>query len=338
MTVAAGTPHAHAGPAHSHAHHHHPAPAHAPWTSPEDALASLEASGAVLHTRPAHTILTGSVLGGALLGFGCGFTILAVGGLAPALAALGPAAPQLLSGALFPIGLTLILLSKAELGTGNQYYTTIALFNTADKRPLTAKLAASARVVFLSGAGNAVGCAATAVFFSSLTLLAGDPWAAYGGALALKKASLPTGVMFARAMLTNALVNLAIFQAAGEKTAPAKMAALWMPIMLFVAFGLEHSIANLFFFPYAMASGAELPLLDVARNIAVVFAGNWAGAALFMGGLHRFHLLKGWARAAAAAAPAAAAGGATAAEAGAITSLPGLASAVWAAVTGRLAR
>ncbi len=248
--------------------------------------------------------MAGSVMGGALLGFGCAFTVLAVGGM-PALAAtLGPSAPQLLSGILFPVGLSMILLSKAELATGNQYVTSIPFFNPADTRPLAAKLSAASRVVLLSGAGNFVGCAGVAALFGTATLIAGDPWATFGTALAIKKASLPLVTMFTRAALTNALVNLAIFQAAGERTAAGKMAALWAPIMIFVACGLEHSIANMFFFPYALTVGggsAGLSVTDVAINLAVVFAGNWVGAGLFMAGLHRYHLLKGWSRAAVAA-------------------------------------
>lgn len=288
----------------------------------------IETSSAGLNNRATTTIITGSVVGGALLGFGCSVTCLAVGGMAPALASAGPAAAQLLAGAMFPIGLSLILLSKGELATGNQYYTSMALFNPADTRSLAEKAKGAARVVLLSGAGNLIGCTAVAVTVGTVTILAGDPYSAYAAALAYKKASLPGLTMFARAVMTNILVNLAIFQAYGERTAAGKMAALWLPIACFVAMGLEHSIANMFFFPYAWVSGAEMDWLGVVKNLALVFAGNWIGAGLFMGGLHRYHILKGWAKAGSAAATASAAATTSAsASSAAAASVVGTASA-----------
>ena len=36
-----------------------------------------------------------------------------------------------------------------------------------------------------------------------------------------------------------------------------KMAGLWMPVTMFVALGLEHSVANMYFLPLGMMTGAE---------------------------------------------------------------------------------
>ena len=54
--------------------------------------------------------------------------------------------------------------------------------------------------------------------------------------------------------------------------------------MAFVALGTEHSIANLFFVPAAMLSGAEITVAQfVTANLIPATLGNWVGGALLIG-------------------------------------------------------
>ena len=49
--------------------------------------------------------------------------------------------------------------------------------------------------------------------------------------------------------------------------------------MSFVALGLEHSVANMCFFPLGWACGADLDAGGVAARLGAVSAGNLVGAA-----------------------------------------------------------
>ena len=52
-------------------------------------------------------------------------------------------------------------------------------------------------------------------------------------------------------MLCNGLVCLAVWLAMGGRSVADKVLAIVFPITAFVTMGFEHSIANLFFLPYA---------------------------------------------------------------------------------------
>ena len=51
--------------------------------------------------------------------------------------------------------------------------------------------------------------------------------------------------MFFRAILCNILVCVAVMMAATSKTVGGKIIGLFLPIMVFVICGFEHSVANM---------------------------------------------------------------------------------------------
>ena len=67
------------------------------------------------------------------------------------------------------------------------------------------------------------------------------------------------------------------------------MLAIVFPITAFVTMGFEHSIANLFFLPYALALGgfedAQL-LAGSVRNLLVVTGGNILGGTVLVAGVY----------------------------------------------------
>ena len=59
--------------------------------------------------------------------------------------------------------------------------------------------------------------------------------------------------------------------------------ALWFPVMCFVAIGLEHSIANMFFIPMGMLNGADVSIGQMlTANLIPATIGNIVGGALFV--------------------------------------------------------
>ena len=54
-----------------------------------------------------------------------------------------------------------------------------------------------------------------------------------------------------------------------DPPSPGKLAGLWMPVTMFVALGLEHSVANMYFLPLGMMTGAEFGRKGTGFPIAI---------------------------------------------------------------------
>ena len=63
-----------------------------------------------------------------------------------------------------------------------------------------------------------------------------------------------------------------------------KSIGIWVPVMLFVTLGYEHSIANMFFIPTAIYSGADITWSHfIVDNLIPATIGNIVGGAVFIG-------------------------------------------------------
>ena len=90
--------------------------------------------------------------------------------------------------------------------------------------------------------------------------------------------------VFSKGILANMLVCVAAWQAYSSRSTTGKILGIWFPVMAFVALGTEHSIANLFFIPAAMLSGADITVGQfVTANLIPATLGNWVGGALLIG-------------------------------------------------------
>ncbi|MCY1427926.1 putative formate transporter 2 [compost metagenome] len=106
--------------------------------------------------------------------------------------------------------------------------------------------------------------------------------------IARSKTELTLGAAFARGILCNVLVCLAVWLAMGGHSLTDRLLAILFPITAFVSLGFEHSIANWFFLPYGLALDGQgsLSLAAAARNLAVVTAGNIVGGTLLVAGVY----------------------------------------------------
>ena len=100
--------------------------------------------------------------------------------------------------------------------------------------------------------------------------------------IAVAKAELPPLEAFFRGVLCNVLVCMAVWLALAGRSVTDKVLAIVFPITAFVAAGFEHSIANLYFFPLAIALGAPLNAADVLGNLLPVIAGNLVGGSVLV--------------------------------------------------------
>jgi formate/nitrite transporter FocA (FNT family) len=68
------------------------------------------------------------------------------------------------------------------------------------------------------------------------------------------------------------------------KTVGGKIAAMWLPILIFFAQGFEHAVVNMFVIPAGMMLGAHVTVADwwLWNQLPVLF-GNLVGGFLFTG-------------------------------------------------------
>ena len=66
-------------------------------------------------------------------------------------------------------------------------------------------------------------------------------------------------------------------------SAGSKMMAMWMPIMLFFFMGFEHSIVNMFLFPFSMIMGGDFTIAEyLLWNEIPTALGNLVGGFVFV--------------------------------------------------------
>jgi nitrite transporter NirC len=239
------------------------------------------AEAAVAKARAARSIgryLVSSAMAGAYVGLA---VVLLIAVSAP-LVAVGNPAAKLVQAAVFGLALTLVVFAGAELFTGNAMVMLQGLL----KR--TTSAGDLARVWVLSLVGNLLGSVAiAALVHAGGTLATAKPGAPAAG-LALLKSSIAGknaasgGQLFARAVLCNMLVCLALWMAARATSDGAKLAVLWWGLLAFIGAGFEHSIANMTLFSLGIFNHSA-SVSDLARNLAWTVPGNIVGGGLLVG-------------------------------------------------------
>lgn len=247
-------------------------------------------TGELKSKAPLSKVLPLSVLAGAFIGFGASLALSLGGCMAP-----GPVQRLAFGAVGFQVGLLAIAVTGAELFTGNAFLFASALL---EKRATVEDVLPRAAVCWLGNLAGVAAVAALLVLGSSgvgpsvagaaspaSAALPPPPSAAPAAALAAAKASLPAVAAFSRAVLCNVCVCVAVVQAASARSMAGKAVGIWLPLSCFASLGLEHSVANMFFFALAAFSGAGAPLAGVLGNLAVVSLGNVVGAAAVLAGL-----------------------------------------------------
>jgi formate/nitrite transporter len=201
---------------------------------------------------------------------------------------------RVVAGAVFPVGLMMVVLTGSELFTGNNWMVLPLLSRKLKPRLLL-------RNWGLAYIGNLIGALLMVVMIAAI-----GQWGMSGGALgaavirtAVNKVNLDPLQMIVSGVLCNMLVLLAVWLATAARDGVSRLLACFFPIFLFVVSGFEHSIANMYFIPagliakgttlyadLALASGFTQAQLDsltwsgFAYNITFVTLGNVIGGAL----------------------------------------------------------
>ncbi len=178
---------------------------------------------------------------------------------------------KVLAGTVFTVGLIMVILTGAELFTGN----VLILAAAADKRVSIGRMLRNWVIVYV---GNFLGAAAiAAAIYYSGQLGGGDSML---GAFTIKTAAAKVGLGFGKAfvlgILCNWLVCIAVWISFSAGSIVGKIGAIFFPIWLFVTCGFEHSIANMYFIPTGiLAKANEIFAVKSGLGTEVLENLNW---------------------------------------------------------------
>lgn len=258
--------------------------------------AKAETDGVAKAKQDTFTLLALGVLGGAFIAFGAIFSNVALAG-SQDVVPFGLA--RVVSGLVFSVGLSLVLLGGGQIFTGD----VLMVMAWANRRLATLRLLRAWCLVWI---GNLIGAACTAV----LVFLAGHHQ--FGGGLvganalqiATVKSALPFGQAVLLGILCNVLVCLAIWISLSTRLPAHRVLLVVLPIAAFAASGFEHVVANMYFIPFGLLikAGAApafwqaihsspdnftaLSLGGFVHNLIAVTIGNTIGGAVLVAGAY----------------------------------------------------
>ena len=206
---------------------------------------------------------------------------------------------RLLTGFAFSLGLILVVVGGAELFTGNN----LIVMAWANGKVTGRALLRNWVIVYL---GNFVGSIGTVVlmFLTKQHTFGANSVGIAALKIGVAKVDLTFLQAVALGILANGLVCLAVWLTYSARSTMDKILAIIFPITAFVAAGFEHSIANMYFIPYALfikdfdpdfvrSIGDKVANLDLltwqaflVNNLIPVTIGNIIGGAVLVAAIY----------------------------------------------------
>ena len=191
-----------------------------------------------------------------------------------------PSIASLVGASVFPIGLIVILLAGGELITGNMMAVSSAYFA---KKVSLIDLIKNWVVITLA---NIVGAVCVAYFFGHFVgLTHSGVFQSFVINVAHHKVDCTFWQAFVSGIGCNWFVGLALWLCYGAKDSAGKILGIWFPVMVFVAIGFQHSVANAFVIPAAIFEGGST-WMDFVQNFIPVYLGNIVGGSVFVSGCY----------------------------------------------------
>lgn len=206
------------------------------------------------------------------------------------LVSLDQGAGRIIGGIIFSIGLILVVIAEAELFTGNIIMMVGLLSSIFHFKNVLKNL----QIVYV---GNFIGSVLFALVIFQSGLFGNGVQLTGLGQTAAKvadaKLSLSFEECFVRGIFCNILVILAIIMTIFAKDIISTIFCCILPVMVFVASGFEHCIANMYLIPIGLMSKG-IPLsaqFIIFKNIIPVTLGNIVGG-LFILYMHPMRIKK----------------------------------------------
>eukprot|EP00527_Entomoneis_sp_CCMP2396_P001370 CAMPEP_0198155806 /NCGR_PEP_ID=MMETSP1443-20131203/69327_1 /TAXON_ID=186043 /ORGANISM="Entomoneis sp., Strain CCMP2396" /LENGTH=302 /DNA_ID=CAMNT_0043822571 /DNA_START=59 /DNA_END=964 /DNA_ORIENTATION=+ len=235
---------------------------------PKDALQAVYAAGVYKAGLSLDILCVQSFMAGMYIAM-AGHLFLAVGG-------------GILGAAMFPTGLLAVVLTSAELFTGDSLVFVAAVLGGKVSFKFLI------RNWSVSWVCNFLGCVCWAYFMSYLSDAIDDAGARdLAISVAYKKVHQTWGQILLKGIGANFMVCLSVWQATCAEEVAGKVLALWFPVAGFVAMGFDHVIANQFFIALGMMFGADISMKQFFfEALLPATIGNAIGGGLFVGAVY----------------------------------------------------
>ena len=236
------------------------------FNSPDQVILGNIKTGVVKAERSVLQMILLGIMAGAFIALGGATSNVAVHGIKDV------GLSRALAGAIFPVGLMLIVFVGGELFTGNCLISMAVL----DKKTSIGKMMRNLVIVYFS---NLLGALIIdfLIFFSGELNYSGGGLGAYTIKVALAKVNISPVAGVTSGILCNMLVCLAILAAGAAKDISGKVWAIFFPIWAFVIGGFEHCVANMFYIPAGMLAASNPDYVAKAEELYGITAEQCAG-------------------------------------------------------------
>lgn len=262
------------------------------FNSPKEVIEANINGGVTKVTLPLFKMILLGIMAGAFIALGGATSSTA----AHAITNVGLA--RFVAGAIFPVGLMIIVFVGGELFTGN----CLTVMGVMDGKFKASACVRDLVIIWLSNLIGALIVDVLILYSGNLDYSAGL-LGAYTIKVALGKCTISFGKGIASGILCNILVCLAILMATAANDIAGKVWAIFFPILAFVVGGFEHCVANMFYIPMGMMAAtnpdyvakaqeaygitadqlANLSLAGFFHNQIPVTIGNILGGMVFVG-------------------------------------------------------
>ncbi len=174
---------------------------------------------------------------------------------------------RVLCGLLFPFGLIMVIVTGAELFTGNCLITISLL----EKKAALAGMARNLVIVYIGNLLGAVILASAIVYCGQLDL-SGGALAVHTIRTAAAKCAIPFGKAVVLGILCNVLVCAGVMCSLCGKSLAGRAIGAFVPVSFFVIGGFEHCVANMYYIPAGLLAAGVSRYAQLAAEAGVDLA------------------------------------------------------------------
>ena len=247
--------------------------------TPSEFITTYAAIGEKKTKAPTAKLFLSGILAGFFIGMGGVVTNVASNSIA------NTSVAKILCGLLFPFGLIMVMLTGAELFTGNCLITVSVLERRASFWGMLRNLL----IVYVGNFVGAVLLAAACVYGGQISI---------SSMATIKVAAAKCSMSFTSALilgiLCNILVCTAVMMGLCAKSVAGRAMGAYFPVAFFVMSGFEHCVANMYYVPAGLFANVDNnPVLTwgnfVFNNLLPVTLGNIIGGCLLGALLWKIH-------------------------------------------------
>lgn len=212
-------------------------------------------------------------------GMWVGIGIILIFSIGSQLSAEAPHVVKLVQGLSFAVALVLVIMTGAELFTGNNMVMTVG------SQQKTVSWGDTIKLWIFCYIGNLIGAMILSLIFVWTGLAGNEALTATFMAGGIAKASGSALSLIAKGLICNALVCVAVLVTFRTDNDAAKILVVFMCLFAFITPGFEHSVANMTVYCVNLFNPAntDVTIGMAAKNLLFSTLGNLIGGIIFVG-------------------------------------------------------